>query len=292
MESRISSLSSNEDAFRNAAPPYDEALKNSGYNHNIKYREIEQEKEKNEKKKKKNRGRNITWFNPPFSGNVQTNVGRKFLLLVSKHFPAGHKLHQIFNKNTIKVSYSCMKNINTVIKNHNDRIIRRFKGSTETEKESRCNCRQKGECPLQGSCLEKAIVYRATVTSPDGRKEYYGSTGGAFKDRYANHKKSLKHEKYQNETELSKYIWKLKTKGTNYELKWKIMKKSNVMKRRSGICNLCLEEKYSIFMNKHALNKRSELITKCRHSGPFDRGKRTSAHHVRKSNKPLGHQTA
>ena len=177
VESRISSLSSNEDAFRNAAPPYDEALKNSGYNHNIKYRETEQEKEKNEKKKKKNRGRNITWFNPPFSGNVQTNVGRKFLLLVSKHFPAGHKLHQIFNKNTIKVSYSCMKNINTVIKNHNDRIIRRFKGSTETEKESRCNCRQKGECPLQGSCLEKAIVYRATVTSPDGRKEYYGSTG-------------------------------------------------------------------------------------------------------------------
>ena len=185
-----------------------------------------------------------------------------------------------------------MKNINAIIKNHNDRVIRRFKSSSKPADESKSNCRQNVARPPNGCCLQKAIVYKATVTSPEGRKEYYGSTGGTFKDRYANHKKSFNHEKYQNETVLSKYIWKLKSKGTNFELKWKAIKKSNVAKRRSGICNLCLEEKYYIFTNKHALNKRSELITKCRHAGPFDRGKRTSAHHMREPKKSLGHQTA
>ena len=32
---------------------------------------------------------------------------------------AGHILHKIFNKNTVKISYSCMKNINSVISSHN-----------------------------------------------------------------------------------------------------------------------------------------------------------------------------
>ena len=40
---------------------------------------------------------------------------------------------------------------------------------------------------------------------------------------------------------------------------------SNLNVRKSGLCNLCLEEKYTIICNKDALNKRSELISKCRH---------------------------
>ena len=29
--------------------------------------------------KKKNRKRNMTWFNPPYSANVKTNLGKEFL---------------------------------------------------------------------------------------------------------------------------------------------------------------------------------------------------------------------
>ena len=35
--------------------------------------------------------RQIIWFNPPFSANVKTNVGKIFMRLVDKHFPCHHK---------------------------------------------------------------------------------------------------------------------------------------------------------------------------------------------------------
>ena len=75
----------------------------------------------------------------------------------------------------------------------------------------------------------------------------------------------MRHEKYKNETQLSKYIWDLKESGTQFTLSWNIEKKSNLNLRKSGLCNLCLDEKYTIITDKQALNKRSELISKCRH---------------------------
>ena len=59
--------------------------------------------------RRKNRQRNnILWYNPPFSKNVNTNICHRFLTLVDKHFPKDHKLRKIFNRNTIKISYSCI----------------------------------------------------------------------------------------------------------------------------------------------------------------------------------------
>ena len=43
-------------------------------------------------------------------------------------------------------------------------------------------------------------------------KTYIGLMETPFKDRYRNHVKSFNNEKYQKETELSKYIWELKDK--------------------------------------------------------------------------------
>ena len=71
----------------------------------------------------RNRKRNITWFNPPYSKNVETNVGKCFLSLIDKHFPKSNPLHKIFNRNTLKLSYSCMGNIKTIISNHNKAVI-------------------------------------------------------------------------------------------------------------------------------------------------------------------------
>ena len=59
------------------------------------------------------------YFNPPYSCNVKTDVGRKFLQLVDKSFPPGHPLRPIFNRNTLKISYSCMPNMGAVLAGHN-----------------------------------------------------------------------------------------------------------------------------------------------------------------------------
>ena len=86
-------------------------LKKSSYNVDLKYINNKSEKTKTGK-------RNIIWFNPPCSKPVSTNVAKTFLQLVAKHFPRTHKLHKIFNRNTIKVSYSCMNNMSKIIKGH------------------------------------------------------------------------------------------------------------------------------------------------------------------------------
>ena len=52
------------------------------------------------------RRKNIVWFNPPHSENVETNIGHEFLNLITKHFPKHHWLHKICNKNNGKISYS------------------------------------------------------------------------------------------------------------------------------------------------------------------------------------------
>jgi hypothetical protein len=53
----------------------------------------------------------IVCLNPPYSKNVSTNVGQSFLKIIDEEFPADHPLHKIFNRNTVKISYSCMPNI-------------------------------------------------------------------------------------------------------------------------------------------------------------------------------------
>ena len=77
----------------------------------------------NNQKTTTQRKRNIIWFNPPFNKNVATKIGRYFLNLLDKHFPQDHKFHNIFTRNNIKVSYSCMPNIKSPINSHSRRIF-------------------------------------------------------------------------------------------------------------------------------------------------------------------------
>ena len=64
---------------------------------------------------KKVRQRKIIWFNPPYSVNVETNIGKTFLKLIDKHFPKTNKFHKIFNRNNVKVSYSFLPNFANMI---------------------------------------------------------------------------------------------------------------------------------------------------------------------------------
>ena len=257
---RISDISSDEHIFNQAAPLYQNALKTSGHKENITYTSTPTQKNK------KNRNRNTIWFNPPYSKNVATNVGKRFLNLIAKHFPADSKLHKIFNRNNVKVSYSCMPNMATIIKAHNATI-----SNSETKPTQKpCNCRQKDTCPLNGECQTENIVYQATVHGKQ-TKVYIGLTENNFKQRYANHKQSFKHEKHENSTELSKHIWKLKRNNEPFSISWSISKTAQAYTNKTKRCNLCLTEKLTIIKadKSSTLNKRTELISKCRHENKF-----------------------
>ena len=98
---RLSALSANKEVFDLASPPYQDALNKSGYDFTLYFDPPVNSQRSN------NRQRNITYFNPPFSKNVKTNVGKIFLNLIEKNFPHGHPLRQIVNRNTVKISDRC-----------------------------------------------------------------------------------------------------------------------------------------------------------------------------------------
>ena len=194
--------------------------------------------------------------------NVQTNIGREFLNLVSKHFPKSHWYSKIFNKNNIKVSYSCTDNLQTIIKKQNRKILETNKTpSTENN------------CPLKNNCLTSSVIYNANVTTKSDTtgKNYIGLTEGTFKQRYTQHKPSFRNGNHSNSTELSKHIWSLKDNNTDFTINWSILATALAYSNKSKRCHLCLTEKLYLIRAKKPsfLNKRTELISKCRHENKF-----------------------
>ena len=72
-------------------------------------------------------------------------------------------------------------------------------------------------------------------------------------------------------TELSKFIWLLKDNNTDFKIKWSILTSAAAYCNKSKRCNLCLAEKFFIIKAEKStlLNKRSELVSKCRHENKF-----------------------
>ena len=81
----------------------------------------------------------------------------------------------------------------------------------------------------------------------------------------------MKHERYENSTELSKFVWSLKRSGTDFDVQWSICEKAKACNGASKRCGLCLAEKYHIAMadRQTALNSTTELVSKCRHRNKF-----------------------
>ena len=253
VERRLQSVSSDKSVFNEAKPPYEEALKRSGFDTTLVY------KDSNKTTGRRSRKRQIIWFNPPYCQSIETNVARKFLILVDKHFPPDHRLRKIFDRNTLKVSYSCMPNIDSTIKSHNNRLI--SNGADERS----CNYRKNNACPVEGHCFDKGVIYEATVKSETETKKYVGLTEGTFKRRLYGHRQSFNNNSLKNSTELSKYIWHLKEKNEEYDLSWDIIDKATPYNGSSNKCSLCILEKYHILMRNDLLNSRNELVSKCRH---------------------------
>ena len=262
---RLSKISSNEQIFKDSVSPFQDALDKAGFSHTLKY-----EKTTRNGNKSQNRKRPAIWFNPPFSSNVSTNVGGRFLKIIDKCFPPSNPLHKIINRNKVKMSYRRMPNMKEILGRHNMEVTR---DDNAPQYPLGCNCRGGvGVCPLEGSCLTPGVIYEATVKTQDGSppETYTGLTAGRFKDRYNKHNSDFNNHKQKNSTELSKHIWRLKEKNTPYLLTWKIIAKTKPFTpfnptRRS--CQLCLKEKYFIMFRPEgaSLNSRNEIFATCRH---------------------------
>ena len=149
---RINKLSSDKSIFENSKGLYDSALSNSGFKDKIKFNpDYKSNISKNNKRKRK-----IIWFNPPYSSNVSTNISKSFLTILDRHFSKPHKLHKIFNRKNVKISYSSMPNFGSIINSHNKKIIN---SNIPKQPAPTCNCRLKSSCLLNGNCMQSSLVY-------------------------------------------------------------------------------------------------------------------------------------
>ena len=256
------------EVFDEAAAPYQEALRKSGYTFKLEFKPPPQETPSQKRKRR----RNVIWFNPPYNKNIKNNIGREFISLIERSFPSGHKLRKIFNRNTLKLSYSCMPSVKQIIDGHNKAILKKADTTTlQTNEGKKCNCRKKEHCPLNGECMVDEVVYQATVTTENTTETYIGLTANNFKARYGNHQMSFRHEKRKSETELSKHIWQLKGENKEFKVTWKILAKAKPYTNITKRCDLCSTEKFFFICRPHmaTLNKRNELISTCRHRRKF-----------------------
>ena len=163
----------------------------------------------------------------------------------------------------MEISYCCMKNMGSITSSHSKQVLQPRK------KDYGCNCRKKKHCPLDNKYLMPNIIYEAQISNNtnDEHKKYVGAAETSFKERFSNHTRDFKQKKYTKYTELSKYIWNLKNQGIIPIVKWRIVKKVN-SKVSPNYCKLSLSEKLLIikFLGTYnLLNKRFELVSKCRH---------------------------
>ena len=249
--------------FDAAAPPYQEALRKSGYNHTLVFSPSQ---DLHTKTTRKARSRKVTWFNPPWNTAVKTNVGKQFLRIVDTAFPPSNPLRKLFNRSTVKVSYKCMPNMRSVVSGHNAKLLREDQPQQETQG---CNC-QGGldSCPLTpAECQKDNIIYVTSVTTQDGVEHYTGLSGNTFKKRWGTHKGDFRHPDRKHSTRLSSYIWKLKEEGKQYQIEWEIMDRAPTHSSITKKCRLCLKEIYYIMFrpDSASLNHRNELYNTCRH---------------------------
>ena len=167
------------------------------------------------------------------------------------------QIHKFFNRNTLKLSYSCMHNIKTKIYVHNRVIL----WNTPSKNAKCCNCQQKENCSMNGDSLKESLAYYATISCNDKNykpKLYKGSSETSFNKRYSNHKKSFNLLFYKHGAKLSTEYWYLKMKQVNQQISWKIKGIYKSYNPTSKRCNLCLTEKLQIYDDpeKNLLNKR------------------------------------
>ena len=79
------------------------------------------------------------------------------------------------------MSYSCTPGMKQIIDGHSKATLRKANQPVQDQNVKMCNCRNENDCPLEGECLQKEIVYQATVTTRE-EKETCGSHSHRIQD--------------------------------------------------------------------------------------------------------------
>ena len=128
----------------------------------------------------------------------------------------------------------------SIIAQHNKQLLNRL-SSADTETPP---CRAKRDCPLEGKCRTKCVIYKVSICIPNGKTtSYYGCCETDFKVRYYNHKQRFKTLSKRHQTKFSKLIWRLKDEGHILVIKWSIVCKAKLNSSGAMHCQLCLAGK-------------------------------------------------
>ena len=86
-------------------------------------------------------------------------------------------MHKIFNRNTVKISNSCKKNIGSIILAHNQNIL------NPTVKSCECNCRVRSSRPFNGECFTPKVIYTADIPNNvyNDKRFYFALVDTPFK---------------------------------------------------------------------------------------------------------------
>ena len=186
---------------------------------------------------------------------------------MEKHFPVNHVLRPIINKNSVKLSYSCLPNLSKIISSHNNRVLKSENNGPEP-----CLCDPPDVCPVEGQCGTKGIIYQATVkTENEETFKYVGLSENKFILRYRQHLSNFRNLNQKSQTSLTSKIRNLNRRNINFELEWRILQTSHPYKPNGSNCRLCLLEIYWIIYHpdEATLNHRNEFMGKCRHMNKF-----------------------
>ena len=74
-------------------------------------------------KRGRNRNRKVIWFNPPFVNLTTLTLINSSINLLDKHFNKDNPLRKNSNWNTVKISYSCAKNMHSILNNYNRKLL-------------------------------------------------------------------------------------------------------------------------------------------------------------------------
>ena len=169
--------------------------------------------------------------------NVEINIEKTFLKPIDKHFPKTNKFHKIFNRDNVKVSYSCLPNFFNMIKLQNNRIL----SEEKSQDQPKFNCRQKRYLSSRRKLFRRGTNIPMQFEQQSYRKytlQNYQSISGKWKEKAS---------------ENQSYIGQL------------LIVPNHIRTGQKG-CNLCLTEKYLILKSQvNLINKRSKLVSKCRH---------------------------
>lgn len=136
-------------------------------------------------------------------------MGRTFIRLVHKHFIHILLLRNLFNKNDVKVSYNCTKNLDKYFALHNNVIHNTFLNNISRNRSpdnQAYNCRNCDLCPMNGKCMCKSIIYKASIIHNVQTNSYFG-----LERAFCHHKMTFNDKKYANATGFSKFYWSIKS---------------------------------------------------------------------------------